>query len=150
MKKEDLISEIEEAFGRDPCPRGIKITIDSDEGDYPDVRKHFHHKNWWTLDAKYLKSQDGAFTFMTEEAQLYFTPAFMIASLVDPCGADTVPDDFVWNLSDDLLRMYSNDQIQAVIHFIEFHLSDSRWNYRGWKKYIALAKEIEQAAPRNR
>jgi len=143
MEKEELITEIEEAFGRN-SPRGLRITIDSDMGDYPEVQNHFHHRDWWTLDAKYLKEQDGAFTFMTDEARLYFAPAFMIASLRDPGSADTVPDNFVWNLKDSLLRLFSRPQLKTILRFIEFHLTDEPWNYPDWRKQHALVQSIEQ------
>jgi hypothetical protein len=142
MKKEDLISEIEEAFGR-VSPRGLCITINSDMGDYPDVRRHFYHRDWWTCDAKYLKQQDGAFTFMTDEARAYFTPAFMIASLVDPAAADTVPDNFVSNLTESLLRQYDLPKLKAVKNFIEFSLSEDSWKHNGWRRKLALAQSIE-------
>jgi len=145
MKKEELITEIEEAFGRF-SPRGLQITINSDMGDYPEVRNHFHHRDWWTCDAKYLKQQDGAFTFMTDEARVYFTPAFMIASLVDHVAADTVPDNFVANLSETLLRRYDLPQLRAVSHFIEFSLSEDSWLDNGWRRKLALAQSIEQNA----
>jgi hypothetical protein len=143
MKKEELITQIEDAFGRFP-PQGLRITIDSDMGDYCDVRNHFHHRNWWTCDAKFLKQQDGAFTFMTDEARLYFTPAFMIASLQSPEAADTVPDSFVRSLTATLLKQYSPPQLRAIIHFIEFHLSDEPWKDPPWRKELALAKDIEK------
>ena len=141
MKKEELIAEIEDAFGRYP-PRGLRITIDSDMGDYPEVRNHFHHRNWWDCDAKFLKQHDGAFTFMTNEARLYFTPSFMIASLQNPAAADTLPDNFVLNLTATLLRQYSRPQLRAIIHFIEFHLSDEPWKDPDWRNELALAQGI--------
>ncbi len=143
MAKEELIAEIEAAFDR-TSPRGLRITIDSGMGDYPEVRNHFHHRDWWTCDASYLKQQDGAFTFMTDEARVYFTPAFMIASLRDPITADTVPDDFVGNLKEDLLKYYSPVQLQTIRRFIEFHFTDEPWNDPNWREQHALVERIEQ------
>ncbi len=145
MRKDDLISEIEDAFGRFP-PKGLRITVDSDMGDYPDVRNHFHHRDWWTCDTKFLKQQDGAFSFMTDEARLYFTPALMIACLRDPAAADTVPDNFLWNLEETLLKQYSLTQLRSIIHFIEFHLPDEPWKKPGWRKKLALAQSLERTA----
>jgi hypothetical protein len=145
MKKEELISEIEDAFGRFP-PRGLRITIDSDMGDYPDVRNHFHHRDWWTCNAEYLGRREGAFTFMTDEAKVYFTPAFMLASLRSPEAALTVHQNFVWNLKESLLRHYNPPQLRAVINFIEFHLSDMPWTDRDLREILAVANGIEQNA----
>lgn len=148
MKKENLVSEIEHAFGRNHFPWGMAITIDSDMGDYPDVRRHFRRRDWWECDARYLKSQDGAFTFMTNEAQLYFTPAFMLASLNEPGAADTVQDNFVWNLDGALLRLYTTEQLRSVIHFLEYQLTNHPYNYKSWRKVLTLAKSIE-SGPRD-
>lgn len=147
MKKEELISGIQDAFGRNTFPRGLLITSDSVIGDYPEVRAHFHHRDWWTCDAKYLKSQDGAFSMMDEDAQIYFTPAFMIESLRDPGSADTVPDSFVWNLTESLLRRYTPQQLRTVIHFIQFHLTDKPWERKSWRAPLAIAQSIEHAPP---
>lgn len=139
------MAEIEAAFGRNP-PRGICITMNSEMGDYPDVRNHFHHRNWWTCDARFLKQQDGAFTFMTDEARVYFAPAYMVASLQSPEVADTVPDNFVWNLSETLLKQFNPSQLRAIVHFIEFHLSDEPWKDPDWRRQLELAQGIEQNA----
>ncbi len=143
MNIEELISEIEYAFGRNSCPRGLRITIDSDEGDYPDVRRHFHHRDWWTCDARYLKSQDGAFTFMTEDAQIYFTPAYMIESIRDPGSADTVPETFIHGLTETILSRYTAQQLRSVIHFIQFHLTDKPWERKSWRAPLAIAQSIK-------
>lgn len=143
MKSEELIAEIEDAFGRNSCPRGLRITIDSDIGDYPDVRKHFHHRDWWTCDARYLKSQDGAFTVMSEEAQIYFSPAYMTESIRDPGSADTVPSTFVYGLTESILKRFTQRQLRSVIHFIQFHFSDRPWDYKDWRPKFEMAQRIE-------
>lgn len=83
---------------------------------------------------------------MIDEARVYFTPAFMIASLQSPEAADTVPDDFVWNLKETLSKKFNPLQLRTIIHFIEFHLSDEPWKDPDWRKQLALAQRIEQNA----
>lgn len=146
MNRNDLIAEIAAAFGRFP-PRGLRITIDSDMGDYPDVRKHFHHRDWWTCDAAYLKQQDGAFSFVTDEARVYFTPAYMTASLASPAIADTVPDNFVLSLNEPLLRGYNGRQLKSIIRFIELHLPEEPWKMKDWRATLALVRKVAEEGP---
>jgi hypothetical protein len=86
---------------------------------------------------------------MTDEARVYFAPAYMVASLRDPGAADTVPDNFVWNLKEELLTLFNPTQLEAIRHFIEFHLTEEPWNDPDWRKQHALIKRIEQVGVDN-
>jgi hypothetical protein len=94
-----------------------------------------------------LKHQDGAFSFMTDEARIYFTPAYMIASPASPAIADTVPDNFVLSLNEPLLRGYNGRQLKTIIRFIEFHLPEESWKMKDWRAKLALVRKVAEKGP---
>jgi hypothetical protein len=114
-----LAGDIEAAFGRNTYPRGVNPTHRLDWGDYVAVSRDFRSRNWWDCDAAFLKSYDGAFTFMTTEAKVYFAPAYMTAAVMHPGRADTVPDTFISNLDAELLANFTPEQRAVIRRFLE-------------------------------
>ena len=86
----DLREVIESAFAAVPYPGDDCIIAgSSEEGD--ELKTYFLRRSWRGHSAQQLRYHDSALGLFTEDALLYFLPAFLIASIEDPETADTIP-----------------------------------------------------------
>jgi hypothetical protein len=87
-----LIDEIEAAFASTPRPSGpLFATIQHDGED-----EYFEGKTWQECrNVRELRENEAALCYFTSEAFRYFLPAFMIAYVVDPDGADIIEEGIV-------------------------------------------------------
>jgi len=80
---------IESAFAAVPHPGDDRITACTG-GDADQVLAYFRGRGSRELSAQQLREHDYALTFFTDDALLYFLPAFLIALVEDPVTADEI------------------------------------------------------------
>ena len=91
-----LREQIEAAFAGTPAPTGaIVATLSDDE----DVSDYFRGRSWRGHAVKDLRYHSVALSYFTPQAFRYFLPAFMLASIEDPEGADIIPQGIVYHLA---------------------------------------------------
>jgi hypothetical protein len=123
-----LIAEIAQTFGLEPPPAEPLVEAEylhpmsqADEG----ATAFFSGKPWKGLASKDLRHHEAAMYMFTPEVHRYYLPAFMIASLEDPGGADVIPDHIVFHLSRHAdpfwwarLSVLSAEECDAVASFL--------------------------------
>ncbi len=86
---------IESAFADVPHPGDCHITTCSgDEAD--DITAYFRGRTWRGHSSEQLCYHNSAFSFFTEDALIYYLPAFLIALVEDPETANTIAEPILW------------------------------------------------------
>ncbi len=156
MQKSELIEEIKKVFGKTSFPKDTPIVYNQSKiALYPDfdleesdIIKVFEGKNWWEVDIDKMIYENGALPLLSNEAFLYYLPAYMTLIIEDPGRADILWDSTVYNLTlptehgyyrkeEDLPKMqesfynrmegFSKEQKVCIRHFLEYsHNLDSK------------------------
>jgi hypothetical protein len=86
---------IESAFAGVPHPGDDRITVCSG-GDADEVLACFRGRTSGGFSAQQLRHHDYALSYFSEDALLYFLPAFLIALVEAPETADTIQTRILW------------------------------------------------------
>lgn len=83
-RKEEVIQQIEEAFGANPYP-GDNFLQGSNEGcePYEEVRDFIGKTDWRTLDSELLDRRYSALSFFSEAGFRFFLPSYLVADLCE-------------------------------------------------------------------
>jgi len=108
IASKSLIKKFQELFPVIPMPK--KLAINSHGNEPQAIDSYFKDKAWTAItlsDIKmnYTQPIDTCLTFMTDEAYLYFLPAFIVMEIIDPIGTDASGDSLIFNL---ILPSYSD------------------------------------------
>jgi len=86
-----LVRHIEEAFAQRAYPGDANLVEDvGDEEE--EILRDMAGKHWRDLSAKFLRLHEDALCFLSPEGFRFFLPGYLIASIVDPSGADIIPE----------------------------------------------------------
>ena len=118
-----LTRKIEAAWehAQPPRPGHISKPTYDDEG----VSTYFSGQSWRGHSAKQLRSLDFAPTILTDEAFVYFLPAYMLADIQSNMEADTIVEAVLFNLSGSkrglaIAERLSDAQREAVAGYVRF------------------------------
>ena len=150
INKDKLIQKIVVAFSEVEFP-GNNNLVDQSYGDEPDiVRNHFFgHSDWKKLTHEFIDI-DGALSFLSDKAFLFYIPAFMIADINrkldynDPtvrlCWSVTPQSENekiakIWRggtigeRAKNCFDKFSKEQVSAILSYLHWRLSQDEYNY---------------------
>lgn len=149
MRAEDLLVQRIEHAWQDACPPRpgciSKPTYD-DEG----ISAYFAGRAWRGHSAEQLRALDFAPGILTDEAFVYFLPAYMIADIRSPMEADTIVEALLLNLSPGrgraIASLLTESQREAVANYVQFV-----WEREGdlYAEWCADAMRGLNGGPRN-
>ena len=124
-----LVEKIAAAFCVEPIPKEPLVEPEYldpvNQGDYG-ATAYFSGKPWSGLDVNSLRYHEDAMVMFTPHAHQYYLPAFMVASLSDPAGADVIPDNIIFHLSRytegfwwERVRVLTPLQCEVVAEFVQ-------------------------------
>lgn len=101
LTPENLIQDLIQAFPLYPIPQNPAVVS---HGSEPlAVEAYFTNKKWTDvtladIKANYSEPMDTCLFYMTDEAYVYFLPAFIIMEITDPVGTDAAGDHMIGSL----------------------------------------------------
>lgn len=122
MPKAAIHAQIERAFANTPAPGegfdDISASMD-DEG----IVGYFRGTTWRGHRVQDLRYYEAALSLFTDKAFRYWLPAFMLAELDHPVGADVIAQGIAFHLTDSQfadarLRRFSQDELGAIAAFL--------------------------------
>lgn len=130
-----ITQEIKTAFGGMPYPGTERIMNDL-KGYDPErkqIREEFsRYEDWQDVPRELLLYERDALSFFEPQGFRFYLPAYMLFSVEDYEGADTIPESIVHSLTlpdagtelyefvRERLVLFSEEQRKAVLHFLEY------------------------------
>jgi hypothetical protein len=89
-----LLQDLDEAFGDLPIPPEDEIVYDNSgyHLECNQIRLKFRGRHWRDLPVGVLSGEADSIVFFTPEAFRFYLPAFIRSCLLDPIGADLIPE----------------------------------------------------------
>jgi len=134
---------IEAAFSEASRPAYGTLSIPTYDDE--DTNAHFGRTDWRDHDVTGLREHDSSLGFFTPPAFRYYLPAFLIASIRDPDGADVIPERIISELeraisSDaERLRAFTSREREALSVFVEW-----------WRDFIYPSSSVQPLERRQR
>ncbi|MFO0356278.1 MAG: DUF6714 family protein [Sphingobacteriaceae bacterium] len=150
MTKDELINLISTAFVGFEFP-GNENLIDSSYGDEPAlVRDHFAGQSDWQILKRESIDLDGALSFFSNKAFIFYLPAFLIADINEPLDFNDPSIRLCWPLTPQsenvkIAKTFGNgtigdrakkcfdsltkEQTHAIVSYLQWRLSQDENNY---------------------
>ncbi len=123
MEARDLVALIATVFPSEPTPARGQVLY---QGAYPgeseieQVAEFFGNRRWGSVTTHDVFRFRHALPFFSPQALAYFTPAWMIASLLDENGVDTAIEDLVSNLEEADPNLWTQAQRAAICAWLNY------------------------------
>lgn len=130
-----IIQEIKTAFGDMPYPGAECIVNDRGGNDLErkQIREEFSgYENWLDVPRDLLLQERDALPLFEPQGFRFYLPAYMLFTIEDYDGADTIPESIVHSLTlpdagtelyefvRERLVLFSEEQRKAILHFLEY------------------------------
>lgn len=130
-----IIQEIKSAFGDMPYPGAECIVNDRGGNDLErkQIREEFSgYENWLDVPRDLLLQERDALPLFEPQGFRFYLPAYMLFTIEDYDGADTIPESIVHSLTlpdagtelyefvRERLVLFSEEQRKAILHFLEY------------------------------
>ena len=142
--KEKIVREIEMAFAGNVYPGDEKLFSNLYDENCEILKNHFRgQKDWQSLNAEFI-DQDGALAFFSNEAYLFFLPAFLIADLNLNLDYNDPAVSLCWSFTDqseniklaktwggntiseqskERFKHFTHEQVSVIVSYLQWRLS---------------------------
>ena len=154
MTKEELLTEIKQAFSVQVYPGDLMIVYDNSGNhlECEEVRESFKGKTWDSLSQDFLFEQRYSLSFFSHESFNYYLPAFLIFVVNDFYNADDLSDNLVFKLTlpseidvvvvANAVKKYKIDQQMPDIDFDEILRNQLQYKNQDIHNFIARVTQL--------
>ncbi len=97
MKKQQILDNIAEVFGKETYPKGFELFISSADHifDSKEAITELNYENWSQIPQEILLKNRDRITYLSEMGFLFLLPAFLTMAISHPTQADVLKDNIV-------------------------------------------------------